>query len=193
MIKFLYPVLGFAATLGFCAGAVAQAPSKVDSPFVVSGDGQEVTDTSTGLVWRRCAEGARWDGHSCSGIAETYNYAQALGRVDKALDTQNKLPTSGPSNSAADGKNSQPSNGTAWRLPTVYELSSITDRRFNNPTIDSAAFPNTPANWYWSSTSDTNNPSYIWIISFYSGYASNIGPYNKGQVRLVRDTERSQS
>ena len=191
MIKFLYAALGFTATFSFCAAAVALAPFKANSPYVVSGDGQEVTDTSTGLVWRRCAEGARWDGRSCSGIAETYNYTQALGLAGKAIDTQNKSPATGPSDSAADGKNSQPSNGTAWRLPTVYELSSITDRRYNNPTIDPAAFPNTPAHWYWTSTFDTNNPSYIWIISFYSGYASNIGPYNKGQVRLVRNSERS--
>lgn len=184
-------MFGFAASISACAATVAQASSKVDSPYVVSVDGQEVTDTSSGLVWRRCTEGARWDGSTCSGLAETYNFSDALGRVGKAKGSLNKSPTTGPSNSAADGKNSQPSDGTAWRLPTVYELSSITDRRYNNPTIDPGAFPNTPAHWYWTSTFDTNNPSYIWIISFYSGYASNIGPYNKGQVRLVRNSERS--
>jgi Protein of unknown function (DUF1566) len=167
---------------------MAQMPVAAYSPYVMSSDGQEVTDTSTGLVWRRCAEGARWDGNNCMGIADTYNYNDALGRVGKTIGYGD-----GAFANTAEGRHSAPANSTAWRLPTVYELSTITDRNRSNPTIDGAAFPNTPASWYWTSTFDTTNPSYIWIISFYNGYASNIGAYNKGYVRLVRGNVLTQS
>jgi Protein of unknown function (DUF1566) len=172
------------ASLG--ASALAQMPTLAVSGYVVSADGQEVTDARTGLVWRRCAEGARWDGNNCSGIADTYNHGDALGRARRAIgyDTTPAAPqNTGP---AEIRSGSAPVSSTAWRLPTVYELSSITDRNRSNPTIDTVTFPNTPASWHWTSTFDTTNPSYIWIISFYNGYASNIGPYNKGYVRLVR-------
>jgi hypothetical protein len=39
-----------------------------------------------------------------------------------------------------------------WRLPAVEELSTISDLTEANPSIDQAAFPNTPSYGYWTST-----------------------------------------
>jgi hypothetical protein len=46
----------------------ATAPA---SRFTDNGDGT-VTDTATGLQWKRCSEGQSWDGATCSGTATNY-------------------------------------------------------------------------------------------------------------------------
>ncbi len=187
MYKSFFKVLGGVALAGGLSCGSALAMGSGLSAFVVSGDGQEVTDARTGLVWRRCAEGARWDGNNCSGVPGTYNYNDALARASRAIGYDDPAPNASlPSTEKSAAGSKPPANSSGWRLPTVYELSSITDRSRSNPTIDGAAFPGTPASWHWSATFDATNPSYVWIISFYNGYASNIGPYNKGYVRLVR-------
>ena len=193
MVKSL--LAAFVGLAWACVGSAAQlqVSTSTYSPLVISADGQEVTDIRSGLVWRRCAEGSRWDGNNCSGVAETYNYNDALGRAGRAIGLVNSPGAIEPSQAAPNGRSSPAGSASQWRLPTVFELSTITDRSRSNPTIDGAAFPNTPASWHWSSTFDTTNPTYIWIISFYNGYASNIGPYNKGYVRLVRGATQSPS
>lgn len=45
-----------------------------------------------------------------------------------------------------------PGYSTGWRLPTRIELASLIDLGIVNPSIDSVAFPDVKANWYWSST-----------------------------------------
>jgi hypothetical protein len=50
------------------ASIVATAPA---SRFTDNGDGT-VTDTATGLQWKRCSEGQSWDGATCSGTATNY-------------------------------------------------------------------------------------------------------------------------
>ena len=169
-------------SVGMAAAAMAQQPTPY-SAFVVSGDGQEVADTRTGLVWRRCAEGLRWDGTSCTGLPETFNYNHALGQAAKVGAQASSTYRAGQ---ALQGQNHSVNTASDWRLPTVHELSTIVNRSYQNPTTDGGTFPNTPSGWFWSSTFDTTNPSHVWIISFYNGYANNIGPYNKGHVRLVR-------
>ena len=135
-----------------------------DAPFTVSTDSTEVTDGRTGLVWRRCAEGMAATGGSCTGTASTFTHEQALTRArDQATST-----------------------GVAWRLPNVKELASLVDRSKSNPAIDTAAFPVTPVNAFWSSSPIVGSAGYAWHVGFGGGNGFGFNRSNAFPVRLVR-------
>ncbi len=73
-----------------------------------------------------------------------------------------------------------------WRMPTVKELISIVDYTKRNPAIDSKAFPNTPAEWHWSSSPVVGWPEYAWGVYFSYGYVYYGHRSNSGFVRPVR-------
>ncbi|KJV05076.1 DUF1566 domain-containing protein [Methylocucumis oryzae] len=99
--------------------------------FTASSDGQEVTDNKTRLIWRRCSEGLTWNGATCTGTLQFYNYESALTRAVTEASASSK----------------------AWRLPNIKELASISDIARNpDPAIDLAVFPGTPSERYWAST-----------------------------------------
>ncbi len=133
-------------------------------PYTYSTDGAEVTDTKTGLVWRRCAEGMSWSGSTCTGSAASYTHSDALLRA--------------ASEATASGK--------AWRLPNVKELESIVDASRSGPAIDIAAFPATPSSWFWSSSPVAGYSGDAWGVGFGNGYVGY--DYRDGNlaVRLVR-------
>jgi hypothetical protein len=135
------------------------------APFTMSGDGQEVTDAKTGLIWRRCAEGMTASGGTCTGTASTFTHEAALTRANTQVTA----------------------TGVAWRLPNVKELSSITDKSRSNPAIDAVVFPATPVNWFWSSSPFVGFTFNAWIVNFYDGGSYGI-VYRNGSyyVRLVR-------
>jgi Protein of unknown function (DUF1566) len=140
------------------------ALSAFAAPFTVSADGQEVTDTKTGLIWRRCAEGMTASGGTCTGTASTFTHEAALTRASAQATA----------------------TGVAWRLPNVKELSSIADKSRINPAIDTVAFPATPADWFWSSSPYVGDAYGAWVVGFnygYVGYGYRGNPY---YVRLVR-------
>jgi len=117
------PVLIFCLALWVMAATSAQAqPPR----YTASADGQEVTDSQTGLIWRRCAEGMNWDGSTCAGAATPFTHEAALQRATAQAA----------------------SSGKAWRLPNVKELSSIVDKSRSYPAIDPTAFPATPSSLF---------------------------------------------
>ncbi|MBK9259625.1 MAG: DUF1566 domain-containing protein [Polyangiaceae bacterium] len=77
---------------------------------------------------------------------------------------------------------------TDWRLPTAIELASLVDftKASPGPTIDTDAFPNTPADWFWTATQDTSAPNSAWFISFNTGQTSSNDKGDEYQVRCVR-------
>ncbi len=80
-----------------------------------------------------------------------------------------------------------------WRLPTVEELFSLADRTRFNPAIDPAFFPDTPSDWFWTSTPDASSPAdYAWIVNFYHGYAYYYYQDHTAFVRAVRSARASQ-
>ena len=131
-------------------------------PYVISTDGQEVTDQKTGLIWRRCAEGMTYITGTCTGTALTYTHEAAL----------------------VQAKTVSVSGG--WRLPNVKELSSIADKSLSNPAIDPLAFPATPVNYFWSSSPYVGVPANAWGVDFYDGSVVNVNRSSSGFVRLVR-------
>jgi hypothetical protein len=150
-----------AAGLALLAASTVQAQGR----YRVSADGNEVTDTTTQLTWRRCAEGLRWDGKSCSGKLMKFSYAEAKHRVT-AVAT---------------------SSAPAWRIPTRDELVALLDRKAKKkPLIDAQAFPGTPKQQFWATRTGMDDDLNAWLVSFSNGRVyANLGQA-KFPLRLVR-------
>lgn len=135
-----------------------------DSHFTPIGNGSEIKDTVTGLIWQRCSIGQTWDGNTCTGNATTHTWQQAL-TVAKDL-------------------------GKGYRLPNIKELASIVEEQCYEPAINSKTFPNTPSNGYWSSSPAANYNTYAWGVSFNYGYDNNYDKDYSYYVRAVRSESR---
>lgn len=74
-----------------------------------------------------------------------------------------------------------------WRLPTVEELFLLADRTRHDPAIDTGFFPETPSDWFWTSTPAAWSPAgFAWFVLFSnggSGWDSQGGAFH---VRAVR-------
>lgn len=128
---------GALALLMFFLALPAQAA------FTDNGDGT-VSDTVTGLMWDQCSWGL--SGVNCAtGAASKHTWAQALGVAVTANAANHK------------GHND-------WRLPNKNELESLVDLTRSSPSIDTAAFPNTESNLYWSSTNYAPDPALAWYV-----------------------------
>lgn len=75
---------------------------------------------------------------------------------------------------------------TDWRLPTQKELRSLVDYSSYYPAINTAFFPTTVSNNYWSSTTDTVSPQFAWCERFTDGYDSKLIKIYECYVRAVR-------
>ncbi|MGZ8217457.1 Lcl domain-containing protein [Methylomagnum sp.] len=139
-------------------------------PYIISVDGQEVTDTRTQLVWRRCVEGMAWNGATCAGPALFGMWDHALHRADAEAHR----------------------TGQAWRLPNVKELAGLVDRASTELTpdvlaIDPTVFPATPNFQAWSSSPSASDAFYAWSVHFYYGSVYFTYLEDNGAIRLVRD------
>lgn len=141
--------------------------AKMTTSFVQSQDGQEVTDAKAGLIWRRCAEGATFDGNTCIGGTEasgtSYSHELALARANsQAIST-----------------------GLAWRLPNIKELTSLS----SDLTSYESNFPGAPE-WLWSSTPQAGYSHSAWAVQKYGAVEASLGNrtiYTFFRVRLVRN------
>jgi hypothetical protein len=128
--------------------------------FVPSADGAEVTDTLTGLVWRRCVEGMVWNGGACTGTVRRAYWARAMADARAA--------------------------GAPWRMPNAKELSSLVDSARPKPKIDAFAFPSTPGESHWTSTPTAFDGYYVWAVQFRDGRLSNQAYPNRFYTRAYR-------
>lgn len=150
------------------AHAVTCAPdmppvSNPDSAYTDNGDGT-VTHQPTGLIWKRCVEGQRWTGSTCSRTAGNFTWAQAL----------------------TQARNSTFAGQSDWRLPDLKELRSLVEECRFNPSINDTIFPNTPNSYFWSGSLVPNTSSYAWGVYFGYGSAYSDFRSNAFAVRLVR-------
>lgn len=140
--------------------ALAAASSQAQGRFTTSADGQEVTDTTTQLVWRRCAEGLAWDGKTCKGKLAKFKYA------DAKIEAKNV--------------------GKGWRIPSREELVGLVDMAKKKPRIDPMAFPATPSAPFWATKQGSDDNLNAWLVSFANGKVrANLGEA-KFPLRLVR-------
>jgi hypothetical protein len=144
------------------------------------GDGT-VTDTKTGLMWKRCLE--RLSGVSCEdGKVEKYTWDEAVKRF----------------------KNVAYAGYSNWRLPTIDELKTLVhcskgveDKKSGRcnegserPMINQQAFPNADPNaeasFVWSGSPSAGGSEYAWFVNFYDGVSHYDYRGNGHAVRLVR-------
>lgn len=139
-------------------GAPRVAP---DSRYIDHGDGT-VSDSRTGLMWKRCSEGQ--SGAGCTGTASSQTWQQALGSA---------------STSSFAGH-------TDWRLPNVKELQSLVETGCRSPSINTTHFPNTESFFYWSSTTVLAGPTTAFAFAFDIGSGVDWSKSSAVHVRLVR-------
>ena len=144
--------------------ALATFAGHAQGRFAVSADGQEVSDSTTRLVWRRCGEGMDWDGKTCSGTLVKLNYAGAR----KAAETAK-------------------SSGKAWRIPTREELVTLYDvKAKKTPKVDPTMFPKATNGPFWATRAGTDDNLNAWLVNFRSGRVSGYAGQKKFPLRLVR-------
>lgn len=123
-----------------------------------------LTDTRSGLMWKKCLEGQ--SGGDCAGSPQRMSW-------DKAL------------NNAQFASSSQFAGYRDWRLPTVAELGGLVETSCVAPAVNLDVFPHMIAAGVWSgSQSDPR----AWSLNFAKGKTfenfKGAGMY----VRLVRDS-----
>ena len=120
-----------------------------------------VIDNVTGLMWASDGDGA-----GCNFGNQTDWYS--------AIDWANNLVFAGYSD---------------WRLPNRRELESLVDAGRTNPAINPIYFPNTRADYYWSSTTLDNDYDTAWFVVFYAGGVISDDKTYSFYVRAVRGGE----
>lgn len=136
--------------------------------FIVNDDAT-LSDTGTDLMWQRCAWGQEWTGDACEGEAVTMTWSEA-----KQL---------------ADNTNA---NGSwfynDWRLPNVRDLASIVERQCQDPRTNLELFPNTPADFFWTSTTRSGDDaeSGAYALSFGPEGVEHRAQTEQFHIRLVR-------
>jgi hypothetical protein len=134
-----------------------------DSRFIVHNNGT-VTHKSTGLTWMRCSLGQTWDGKTCTGKAQIF-------------DWQKGLQAAGSHDFAGHRD---------WRLPNKNELASILEERCVSPAVNAKIFPGTPSVYFWTSSPYSGVADGAWNVDF--GYGAINASVKSGMlpVRLVR-------
>jgi hypothetical protein len=79
-----------------------------------------------------------------------------------------------------------PLQGGGWRLPSQNELQTLVDETRAHPSIDPTAFPSTPSDFFWTSSTVPSFPQYAWAISFDSGVTTLLTETQTAWVRCVR-------
>lgn len=162
------PTLKFAAVTAATGLllALTSAPTLASQRFQPNAAGDEISDTTTNLIWRRCAEGQSWNGSTCAGTALSLTWAKALTRA-----------------------NNQASNsGLAWRLPNAKELTSLINTGRSLPATNTTAFPGTLPSAFWTATPYAGIVNSPFVVDFAFGYVypSAAAATQSAAVRFVR-------
>jgi hypothetical protein len=142
-----------------------------------------VTDTATGLQWKRCVIGyvlndndgdLDYTNHSCDEPAENTDDDEETA-VTVSFFWNDAIAA------AADA-------GGGWRLPNIKELNSLVEVACHTPAINPEIFPDTVGTDYWSSTpSNFGDDREIWTVNFTDGDNKLTSKGTRLPVRLVRD------
>lgn len=117
-------------------------------PFLDHDNGT-VTDTRTGLMWRRCSLGMVWDAGRCAGERGTYPWERAAVAI-QMVHAEGGL-----------------SGHTDWRLPTLVELMTLVQE--GTGLRHREAFPGVSPSHHWSSTPWNAELSRYWNVHMGDG------------------------
>jgi len=122
--------------------------------------GNSLLDKRTGLQWRRCEEGQRWDGRSCQGQARPFTHEQAL-RHGASL--------------------------SLWRIPDIKQLGSLPQRTCRFPALEGSMFVTGALSLsYWSSTPFIAAPALVWLLEVNTGRVFYGERSDQAGLRMVR-------
>ena len=144
--------------------AVAQCDTAITATtaHLIDNHNGTISDPKTGLIWKKCSVGQSYNSttNSCDGTATKYTWQLALQQSD-----------------------------SVWRIPNIKELSSIVELSCSSPSINEAVFPETPLDFYWSSSPLAFYSNHAWVVRFNNYGEDNTRSRNEngdGYVRLVR-------
>ena len=164
LLALLVPMTSFAQT---CKPESIPATTPT-SQFIDHGDGT-VTDTKTGLMWKRCSEGQAWNGSTCSDTSESVTYFTWQGALQQAQAINSTGGFAGQSD---------------WRVPNPKELTSLVEEQCFEPAINITVFPATYTSLFWSSSPSAYDGNFAWYVAddevFWSLKSASL------RVRLVR-------
>lgn len=80
----------------------AEEERQIAAMYTILGDGSEVLDRETNLIWKRCYEGEVWNGTTCSGNRLIDDLSNMLLKYNTPANTPQ-----------------------SWRVPSIYELVSL--------------------------------------------------------------------
>ncbi len=135
-----------------------------------------VIDSKTGLMWKQCTEGTRYNAKTgeCDDEANVYTW-QGLLQYTQQLN---------------QGKIGDTRNYNDWRIPNIKELESIVEYSCMSPAINLDVFSNTSRVSFWSSSTVFFSPYKAWTVQFNSGTVAinHKTEFNtRAYGRLVRD------
>jgi hypothetical protein len=143
------------------AAMVVSSPAIAQDRFKLSIDGQEVTDTKTHLVWRRCLEGQSFDGKTCKGKPTRFSLANARKYASGA--------------------------GAHWRIPDKKEVVDTLELpKTNKPLLDPVAFPSAKSGLVWALRPEMADNLNAWIVDVGTGKVYGNPGVKKPYLRLVR-------
>lgn len=127
-------------------------------------DSGTITHQNSNIMWSRCALGQNWQGEKCTGkpVLKTWDEAQQLAKASDLFSFND------------------------WRLPSIHELSAITELSCQNPAINLKLFPNAPSVSFWTATEFVNDKNLAWQVFFGSGENHAAKKSTKAAIRLVR-------
>jgi hypothetical protein len=76
-------------------------------------------------------------------------------------------------------------DGSGWRLPTINELQTLVDDS-KNPSLDTTAFPNSPSEYFWASSTVVDDATRAWTTFFTNGSTYPFAMTAAKNVRCVR-------
>lgn len=141
-------------------GAVWSGQRYLISTISYPGDGANnaVLDRQTGLTWRRCVEGAAWQGSTCVFAASGINHEAALAKTKGDLST--------------------------WRLPNIKELVSLMDYASSSGVLDPVVFPGS-ATGLWTSTPYVGSSGLAEAVYLSNGAIVPLGRSSLMSLRLI--------
>lgn len=129
--------------------------------FTDFGDGT-VRDFRTNLVWAKCSRGFTYSAGTCTGSGLVADWSVSLNYC-----------------------NSLALAGRAWRLPSVNEMLSISDKSLSGIVISPAVFPNAVAAIHWTSTTTGSNPVSAFGFDLSDGMVAANGKTSTYEARCV--------
>ena len=152
--------------------------------FEMRSDGTAI-DSTTGLMWMRCAFGQVWQAGSCADEPKLLSWNQTIkatqgfvfaGYGDWRLPTRDELVGLVYCSSGVR------------RAPDPDGVPGTCEGDYRAPTLLSAVFPNAPVHKFWSGTQDERHSFAAWGVSFVNG-ATGVGVRTDYVLmRLVRST-----